>query len=200
MNERSSWARLGVSVSMVAAVALGGAGTVHAGAEPHLKSGAVGIARLQTARLTAIYSEPTAVESSGGGADACIAILGFQEVNETPIAGGDGRPLARQFRLMPKDVATLDLRSADVFAHSSRLHSSFLASVSLLPEACLVPGTGELPAPGSCRYPPGPCRNVVVTLEVFEDLTGRTTVFVGHSNFIDDPALVAPPDPDSPPQ
>jgi len=57
-----------------------------------------------------------------------------------------------------------------------------------------------LPPPGTCRYPPGPCRNVVVTLEVFEDLTGRTTVFVGHSNFIDDPDLVAPPAPDSPPQ
>lgn len=194
MIERSSSSRLGLLLSMVIAVTVGGAAAAHAGAEPHLKSGAVGIARLQTARLTAVNYEPTAVESSGHGADACIAILGFQEVNETPIVDGDGRPLARQVRLMPKDAAGLDLRSADVFARSSRLHSSFLASVRLLPEACLVPGTGELPAPGTCRYPPGPCRNVVVTLEVFDDLTGRTTMFLDHSSFVDlDPTPPAAP-------
>jgi hypothetical protein len=187
-------------MSMVAAASIVGAGMAQAGAEPHLKSGAVGIARLQTARLTAVNYEPTAVGSTGVGADACIAVLGFQEVNETPIVGGDGRPTARQFSLMPKDVATLDLRSADVFARSSRFRSSFLASVRLLPEACLVAGTGELPPPGSCRVPPDACRNVVVTLEVFEDMTGRTTVFLGHSSFVDDPALLPPPVGDSAPQ
>ena len=62
MIERSSSSRLGLLVSMVMAVTVGGAAAAHAGAEPHLKSGAVGIARLQTARLTAVNYEPTAVE------------------------------------------------------------------------------------------------------------------------------------------
>ena len=182
MIERSSSSRLGLLLSMVMAVTVGGAAAAHAGAEPHLKSGAVGIARLQTAHLTAVNYEPTAVESSDHGADACIAILGFQEVNETPIVDGDGRPLARQVRLMPKDVAVLDLHSADMFARSNRLRSSFLASVSLVPETCLVPGTGD---PGPCPVPSEACHNVVVTLEVFDSVTGRTSVFLDHSSFID---------------
>jgi hypothetical protein len=190
VSETGSWRRFGLLVSSVAAIAVGGAGAAHAGAEPHLKSGVVGIARLQTARLSAVNYEPTAVESSGPGVDSCVAILAFQEVENTPNPTRTAKSASRQVTLGPGDIATLDFRSADLFAAgSTRLRSSFLASVRLVPEACLSP-TGEVP-PGPCLYPPGPCRNVVVSLEVFDTITGRTNTLLGHSSFVDDADVVS---------
>jgi hypothetical protein len=159
--------------SMVVAVAVGGAGTAHAGAEPHLKSGLVGIARLQTARLSAINYEPTAVESSGPGADSCIAILGFQEVDNTPVP--DRFAHERQVTLTPGGVASFNLRSTDLFVGSARLRASFVASVRLSP-----------------RGSAGACANVVVSLEVFDTATGRTSVSLSHASFVDDVAPVSP--------
>ena len=196
---RTSLGRLALLLSLVAATGAVWSAVAHAGAEPHLKSGLVGIARLQTARLGVIYSEPTAVETPTTAPQACMANLAFQHADGTPFMDRAGHLVQRVVKLMPNGAAVLDLKSADVFVDSTDLRSTLRADVRLLPEACLVPGTGDWP-PGPCRYPPGPCRNVVVTLDVFDNLTGRTNVILGHSDFIDDPALNAPPEPESPPQ
>jgi hypothetical protein len=91
---------------MILAVTASTAGVAHAGAEPHLKSGVVGIARLQTS----------------------------------------------------------------------------------------LPDSDEVP-PGPCRdVPPGPCRSVVVTLDVFDNVTGRSSILLDHASFVDvDPTPAAAP-------
>jgi hypothetical protein len=37
------------------------------------------------------------------------------------------------------------------------------------------------------------CRNVVVTLDIFDNLTGRSSLFLAHSGFIDNPNLIDDP-------
>src|SRR6478672_11997145 len=101
MNERSS-RRLWPVASMIVGLTAGLAPLAHAGAEPHLKSGAVGMARLQTARLTAVNYEPTAVESPGVGVESCAAILAFQDVDNRPVSERFTR--TRDFMLAPGDV------------------------------------------------------------------------------------------------
>ena len=44
--------------AILALTVVAGAGVVHAGPAPHKQSGVVGIARLQTARLTAVLYPP----------------------------------------------------------------------------------------------------------------------------------------------
>jgi hypothetical protein len=49
----------------------------------------------------------------------------------------------------------------------------------------VVPDNPDLPA--------GPCRNVVITLDVFDNITGRSSLFLGHSGFIDNTDLIDDP-------
>ena len=41
--------------------------------------------------------------------------------------------------------------------------------------------------------PAGACRNVVVSLDIFDNITGRSSLFLAHTGFIDDPNLVDDP-------
>ena len=150
-----------------------------------MRSGLVGIARPDTAFSAVRYApargevEPVAV--------ACRATLAFDHANGTPTSSSNperGQPSVAR-RLMRDGTAFLDLRSGTC------------SSTTRNPRA--VPG----PACGSrCRRsdpPPtldlaaGPCEDVVVTLEVFETLTGRTSVFLSHTDFIDNPDLAPAP-------
>jgi len=164
--ERHSTTGLWAMISMVAAASAGLSGVAHAGAEPHLKSGAVGIARLQTARLTAVNYEPTAVESTGPGGESCAAILSFQDVDNRPSPERFARTL--EVTLAPGDTGVLDVRASEFLGSSARTRGALSASVRLR--------SGDA------------CRNVVVTLEIFDSVTGRTGVLLGHSSFVDDAA------------
>jgi hypothetical protein len=85
---------------------------VYAGPSPHMRSGLVGIARLQTARLSAVRYpndqrevEPVAV--------ACVAMLAFDRANGAPYMDRTGNPILREVRLMPNGAAAA-LRAAQV--------------------------------------------------------------------------------------
>ena len=98
-------------VMLTLAVA-GGTGVVHAGPAPHLRSGVVGIARLQTARLSAVRYQPQLREDVAPV--ACMVALVFSRADGTPYRTREGRPIQRQLDLTPGASAVLDLRAADV--------------------------------------------------------------------------------------
>ena len=163
---------------MLALAVVGGAGVVHAGPAPHLRSGVVGIARLQTARLTAVrYQTPLRDEVVPA---ACTVTLGFTRANGTPYLTREGRAIQRQVTLMPDGSVALDLRAADIFIDDPNIRSAFSASVRMT-----EPDGGDLPA--------GACRNVVVSLDIFDTITGRSSLFLPHPGFIDDPNIIDDP-------
>ena len=186
MSNRSGsriW-RAALPLALVATVSSPAA--VSAGPSPHMRSGLVGIARLQTARLSAVRYAPARGEVEPV-AVACRATLAFDHANGTPYIDRAGSPVRREALLMPDGTAFLDLRSADVFIDNPNLREPFRASVRFeCPTSPMSrPTLGDLPA--------GPCEDVVVTLEVFETLTGRTSVFLSHPDFIDNPDLAPAP-------
>jgi hypothetical protein len=156
---------------------------LYAGPSPHMRSGLVGIARLQTARLSVVRYAPARGEVEPV-AVACRATLAFDRANGAPYMDRAGNPVRREALLMPDGTAVLDLRSADVFIDDPNLRAPFRASV-------------RFQAPDGPDVPPDspdlPCQDVVVTLEVFEALTGRTSVFLSHPDFIDNPDLTPAP-------
>jgi hypothetical protein len=185
-NRKKSRSRLAaLPLALIAATA--GPGEVYAGPSPHMKSGLVGIARLQTARLSAVRYLPAVQHEEARPEVACRATLAFDHANGAPYMDRTGRPVRREALLLPDGTAVLDLRASDVFIDNPNIREPFRASVRLVPPDVgdITPDTGDRPA--------GPCQDVVVTLEVFETLTGRTSVFVSHPDFIDNPDLTPAP-------
>jgi len=164
--------------AMLTLAVLGCAGTVHAGPAPHLRSGMVGIARLQTARLSAVRYQPLLRDDVAPV--ACTITLVFNRADGTPYVTREGRPVQRQVALMPDGSAALDLRAADVFVEDPNIRAAFSASVKMI-----EPDGPDIPA--------GACRNVVVSLDIFDNITGRSSLFLAHPGFVDDPNLIDDP-------
>ena len=115
--------------------------------------GMVGLARLQTARLN--------VAAVGGGAPdpsdlpSCPVTVGFVDSMGEPFRDASGMPIAAEGTLVPGEAGALDLRSADAFRGLTGLRVAFRAVLRV-------------------AFPPNPCQPPVATLEVFDNLTGRT--------------------------
>jgi hypothetical protein len=45
--------------------------------------------------------------------------------------------------------------------------------------------------PDGPNMPAKACRNVVVSLDTFDNITGRSSLFRAHPGFVDDPNLIA---------
>jgi hypothetical protein len=163
---------------MLALAVVGCAGVADAGPAPHLRSGLVGIARLQTARLSAVRYQPPLRDDVAPV--ACTIALVFNRANGTPYLTREGRPIQRQAALMPDGSVVLDLRAADVFIDDPNIRAAFSASVKMI-----EPEGGDIPA--------GACRNVVVSLDIFDSITGRSSLFLAHPGFVDDPNLIDDP-------
>lgn len=116
--------------------------------------GMAGLAHLQTARLNVV--------AIGGGSPnpsdlpICLVEVGFVDDMGEVFHDASGLPIAARFDLVPGEARELDLRAADAFRGSTGLRKAFRA---------VVRGTA---------VPPNPCRPPVATLEVFDNLTGRT--------------------------
>jgi hypothetical protein len=171
---------LALAVSAVASVA-------HAGPSPHMRSGLVGLARLQTARLSAVRYQPALRGELPPVPIACTVTLAFHRADGTPYLTRAGQSVQREVGLMPDGAAALDLRASDVFIDNPNIREAFSASVRMV-----VPDVGDIP-PNDGDVSAGPCRNVVVTLDVFDNISGRTSLFLAHSDFIDNPDLIDNP-------
>ena len=112
----------------------------------------------------------------------CLAIGWKGNAVGEPFTNNDGQPIRRTVELQAGESAFLDL-NADVFAPPST-------------NADVAPGPARLqlrpfvrvlvapPDPSRNGIPPDPCR---ATMEVFDNTSGRTSIFAGFN---------PPPDPD----
>ena len=114
--------------------------------------GIVGLARLQVAR-------PNVVTVGGGSPDpgACPVEVSFVDETGAPFLDTSGTPTAAQFMLAPGEARELDPRAADAFRRSTGLRVAVRAVAHV-------------------AVPSNTCRPPAATLEVFETLTGRTSV------------------------
>ena len=91
-----------------------------------------------------------------GDLPICPVDVGFvNEVGE-PLRDASGMPIATQFVLSSGEARALDLKAADAFRGSTGLRKAFRAV--------------------AVTRPPNPCQPPVVTLEVFDNLTGRSSL------------------------
>jgi hypothetical protein len=134
----------------------------------------MGIARLQTARLSVVRYQPALPDDAAPV--ACVVVLGFSRADGTPYLTREGRPVQRQVALLPDGSAVLDLRAADVFIDDPNIRAAFSTSV-------------QMQEPDGSDIPAGACQNVVVSLDIFDNVTGRSSLFLAHRGFIDDPNL-----------
>lgn len=115
MSDRRSWdRRLAVLLPLAVVGTAWGTGVVNAGPSPHLRSGLVGIARLQTARLSAVRYPQAVPGETSPAAVACMATLAFHRAGGETYMTRSGEPVQREVALMPDGTAMLDLRSFDV--------------------------------------------------------------------------------------
>lgn len=177
INRYASITRCGVVLALAVAAC---AGVAHANPSPHLRSGMVAIARLQTARLSAVRYQPPLREEVAVTPLACTLTLAFHRADGTPYLTRAGRPVQREVALMPDGSTVLDLRASDVFIDDPNIRAAFSARVRMQ-----EPDGPDLPAEA--------CRHVVVTLDVFDNITGRSSLFLAHPGFIDDPNLIDDP-------
>jgi hypothetical protein len=135
--------------------------------------GAVGLANLQVARLNVVNIGDPTITPPG----PCRVGLSFLDDQGVIVNYRNGRPAATELDL-PKGVSrSLDMSAAAIIIDGVR--RQFRGLVVLPPP----------PTNGSAD----PCANVIPTLEIFEQRTGRTTLFL-H------PALIRgfDPQPDPP--
>jgi hypothetical protein len=81
--------------------------------------------------------------------------------------------------LISDGSVVLDLRAVDVFIDDPNIRAAFSASV-------------RMQEPDGPDMPAGACRNVVVSLDIFDTVTGRSSLFLADPGFIDDPNLIDP--------
>jgi hypothetical protein len=123
--------------------------------EPPGRFGMVGLAVAQTARLNAVNVLPPDVPP-----ELCRVTLGFLDSDGKTLLTRRGSEIVQEVSIMPGQAAFLDMPAAEVLRGSRRVE--FRAGLEFPPATAL---------------PLDPCRNIVATLEIFDDLTGRTMVF-----------------------
>ena len=137
--------------------------------------GMVGLTRGQTLRLNVVnLGDPPEPDRNG----SCRAVLSFRNAQGEVVTNGDGQPIRQTFELRAGTSAFLDL-NGDQFGVAG--DTTGPARVQLRP---FVRVLSNPPDPDR-QSPPDPCR---ATMEVFDNATGRTSLFAA--------ALGDPPDPD----
>jgi hypothetical protein len=125
--------------------------------------GLVGLARLQTARLSVVNLPPPGPFVPPQ--DPCHVSVGFMTRSNRPLVDSAGEPIILERDLRPGESAFIELTSGDAFRASRDLRMPFRATAlfSHLPVAIEAAD---------------PCSAVVPTLEIYDAVSGRTQVVV----------------------
>ena len=123
--------------------------------EPPGRFGMVGLAFGQTARLNAVNLVPP---DPVVPREPCQGTLGFLNSEGQTFLDSGGREMVKEVSIMPGHAEFLDMPASEVLRRGRRVQ--FRAGLELR----------------HAELPPDPCQNIVATLEVFDDLTGRTMV------------------------
>jgi hypothetical protein len=153
------------SVSVAAGVVLAGGLTAAAdAADRELRAPALSLARLQTAQIH-LGIPPDPVVPSPGAGPACQATLEFVDAEGRPFLTRTGEPVSREVSLLPGQTRSLSLPAAVVCGDGQGLRALFRGVVRL----------GTPPDPVT----PDPCAGAQASVEIYDTLTGRTTVGLG---------------------
>jgi hypothetical protein len=153
--------------------------------DPDRTFGMVGITPGQTMRLNVVnlIQPPPDPEIIGVPPGPCRVLLSFRDAQGQPFSDSNGQPIGRVVELQAGQSAFLDL-NADLFS-APLSNNADVASGPLRLQ--LRPFVRVLTAPPDPdkQLPPGPCR---ATMEVFDNTSGRTSIFSA--------GFEPPPDPD----
>jgi hypothetical protein len=127
-------------------------------AVPAVQTGLLGLARLQTARLSVTNLTPLDPDVPP---NPCIVTLAYFDETGDAFIGRDGNPLAREARLFSGESSALELPWTVAFGGDPGLRRAFRASLESQPGP---PNT------------PGPCSGLATSVEIYDNLTGRTSV------------------------
>jgi hypothetical protein len=141
------------SLVVSAAVGLAWATASPADALPAVQTGLVGLARLQAARLNLVHLPPVDLPPN-----PCIATLSFLDDTGRVFVDRLGQPISLEVTLDAGESAALELPSSVAFLGRRGLRQPFRTLVEV------------------ASGPPDDCAGLVTTLEVYEEVTGRTTV------------------------
>jgi hypothetical protein len=119
---------------------------------PDLRLGMMGLARGQTARISIV---PV---SGDGQVQSCAATLGFVDTAGNPFTDANGNAIATRF---DGKTTELDLRGGDAFRGSFAMRRGIRPTVAVA---------------GAVDPELNPCALPLVTVEIFDVLTGRTQV------------------------
>jgi len=135
--------------------------------------GMIGLVRGQTLRLNIVNITPP----DPNFAPPCRVVLSFRDANGHPFTNSDGQVLRRVVELRAGQSDFIDL-NADSFAPPST--NADVAPTRLQ----LRPFVRVQSSPPDPNTPPDPCR---ASMEVFDNATGRTSIFAA--------GFASPPDP-----
>jgi hypothetical protein len=123
--------------------------------EPPGRFGMVGLAFGQTARLNAVNLLPP---DPVVPREPCQGTLGFLNSEGQTFVDSGGGEIVKEVSIGAGHAEFLDMPASEVVRRGRRVQ--FRAGLELR----------------HAELPPDPCLNIVATLEVFDDLTGRTMV------------------------
>ena len=135
--------------------------------------GIVGITRNETLRINIVN---LALADRELPPDPCRVVLSFRDAQGHPLTNGDNQVIRRAVDLQAGESAFLDLNGNQFGPGDTTLPTR----VQLRPFVRVVEG----PRPGIGGTPPDPC---FPTMEVFDNSTGRTTLFAAATlRFVDE--------------
>jgi len=165
---------------------------------PHMRSLSfpmAGLATGQTARLNVVDTSPTDGDVAPDGGDrVCSVELSFLDANGSVITGRDGRQARLTVQLAGGHSAFLDLDAFDAIAPDNRPASETSTTPALAETAQRAQIRALVRASGGCAVaidnpnimPSIDNPNIMPSLEIFDNATGRTSVFVqpGSTRFL----------------
>jgi hypothetical protein len=188
MNTRNILTKLSMVIALIAlasTVTIWEARRVHAEPppDPDRTTGMIGITPGQTMRLNVVnLSPPPDPDTNAAPPGPCRVLLSFRNAVGQPFTDSNGQPIQRVVELPAGQSAFLDL-NADIFSAPPSTNADVAPGPARLQLRPFVRVLAAPPDPEK-QAPPGPCR---ATMEVFDNVSGRTSIFAG---------FLPPPDPD----
>lgn len=188
MHTRNIITRLSLVIALVAlasTVTIWEVRRVRANAppDPDRTFGMVGITPGQTMRLNVVnLIPPPDPDRNGVPPGPCRVLLSFRDAQGQPFSDSNGQPIGRVVELQAGQSAFLDL-NANLFSAPLSTNAD-VASGPLRLQLRPFVRVLSTPPDSDKQVPPGPCR---ATMEVFDNTSGRTSIFAGFE---------PPPDPD----
>jgi len=186
MNTRNISTKVSIAIALVALVATGAVWQIrraHAmptAVEDQARFGMVGITRGQTMRLNIVNLNAPPDPDKQLPPDPCRVVLSFRDAAGHPFRNSDGQVIRREVSLQSGQSDFLDLNGVMFGGPSTNADTSMRVQLRPFVRVLTAP-----PEPDRGGLPPDPCR---ATMEVFDNASGRTSIFSA--------SFTAPPDPE----